>query len=466
VKAVFVGGGSLRILGIVRGALAEPGIFEGGEISLYDLNLRRSRAMARMIRKTPEYAGVGCKVACANSLAEALEGADMVAVILMAGSESSFQLGAEACYRHRFIPSDNVSPNGAFLAIKGAPVLMNIAREMTRYCPSAWLVDFANPVGVLSGIINNHTTVKSIGVCAGYTNHQWDLSRILGKDEQGTGFNVDTVGVNHLSFIVKGTVNGKDLFATLRKRIAGGWKMPRLQSTWSDALRRSIPRGIRTLIRFFRELGVLIFSSEGDGMMHLHYDEVLKDCLSEFKPSTPRQIRTKLRRLAEARQQADQRFRFHLTRELNAQFWEIAWRQPGLEWAKRQDRDIFVDVMRGLSGARTVKIVTSRPNQGAVSGLSDRTAIEYSQILEKGKLRTAGKYQVPAAVRNITYSLATHQTLLGDALATQDPRLLAEALLSYPIRPFSPAARALYKDLAKINHDEMPAPLRRVTDYL
>jgi 6-phospho-beta-glucosidase len=464
VKAVFVGGGSLRVLGIVRGALAEPGIFEGGEISLFDLNAERAQAMARMILKTPEYATVGCKVSCSESLASALEGADMVGVILMAGSEKTFQLGAEACYRHRFIPSDNLSPNGAFLAIKGAPILLNIARQMTRYCPSAWLVDFANPVAVLSGMINNHTTVKSLGVCAGYTNHQWDLSRILGRDEQGSGFDVETVGVNHLSFIVKGTVNGKDLFKTLDQRLANGWKMPQLQPTWSQAFRRSIPRGIRTLIQFFRELGVLIFSSEGDGMMHLHYDEVLKDCLSEFKPSTPLQLRAKLQASLKARRRADQQFRSYLKRELNTQLWDKGWRQPGLEWSKRQDRDIFVDILRGLSGVKSVKIVASRPNRGAVKGLSDRTVLEYSQLIDKGKIRAAGNYRIPGAVRNITYGLAAHQTKLGDALAMQDPRLLAEALLSYPVRPFTLAARSLYKDLAKINRDEMPPALRRVGD--
>jgi alpha-galactosidase/6-phospho-beta-glucosidase family protein len=466
VKAVFVGGGSLRVLGIVRGALGEPGIFEGGEISLFDLNAERAEAMGRMILKTPEYARVGCKVSCAESLAEALEGADMVGVILMAGSEKTFRLGEEACYRHRFIPSDNLSPNGAFLAIKGAPILLNIAQQMTRYCPSAWLVDFANPIAVLSGMINNHTTTKSLGVCAGYTNHQWDLSRILGKDEEGTGFDVDTVGVNHLSFIVKGTVNGKDLFKTLDERLADGWKMPRLQSTWSQAFRRSIPRGIRTIIQFFRELGVLIFSSEGDGMMHLHYDEVLKDSLSDFKPSTPIQLRAKLQASLKARRRADREFRSYLTRELNTQFWDKGWRQPGLEWAKRQDRDIFVEILRGISGVKSVKIVASRPNRGAVNGLSDRTVLEYSQLIDNGKIRAAGNYQVPAAVRNITYGLASHQTKLGDALAMQDPRLLAEALLSYPVRPFTLAARSLCKDLAKINRDEMPATLRRVGDYL
>ena len=213
-------------------------------------------------------------------------------------------------------------------------------------------------------------------------------------------------------------------------------------------------------------MGVLIFSSEGDGMMHLHYDEVLKDSLNTFTPSTPIQFRAKLQARLKARQRADQQFRSYLKRELNTQFWEKGWRQPGLEWAKRQDRDIFVDVLRGLSGVRSVKIVASRPNLGAVKGLSDRTVLEYSQVIEKGRIRAAGKYQVPAAVRNITYALASHQTKLGDALAMQDPRLLAEALLSYPVRPFTLAARSLYKDLAKINRDEMPAALQSLGDYL
>ena len=131
-KAVFVGGGSLRVLGIVRGALAEPGIFDGGEINLYDLDTRRSEAMSRMILKTPEYARAKCKITCGASLPEALEGAGMVGVILMAGSAETFELGNEACYRHRFIPSDNLSPNGAFLAIKGAPILQNLAEQMAR----------------------------------------------------------------------------------------------------------------------------------------------------------------------------------------------------------------------------------------------------------------------------------------------------------------------------------------------
>jgi alpha-galactosidase/6-phospho-beta-glucosidase family protein len=465
-KAVFIGGGALRLLGILRGALAEKRVFQNGEINLYDLDQARAEAMGRMILKTPEFAGTNCKITWGTSLSRALDGADVVGVILMPGSQRTFELGNEACLRHGFIPSDNVSPNGAFLAIKGSAILLNIARQMKKYCPSAWLLDFANPVAVFSGMLNNHTSIKTLGVCAGYTNHQWDLSRLFGKDEQRTDFNVDAVGVNHLSFIVRGTAGGKDLFEQLRRRLTNRWKMPPLLPTWPAAFHRAIPAGIARLIRFFRNLGVIIFSSEGDGMMHLHYDEALKKRLREFKPQGRRGIERLLQNRRAGRERADVHFRSFLSKDLPGKFWKDGWREPENAWAQRQDHDIFVEVLRGISGAKRVKVVTSRLNAGAVDGYSDRSVLEYSQIISNGEIRPAGILHVPGVVQGLIGNLSSHQTLMGDALATEDPRLLAHALLSYPVNAFSKAARTLFKELAGINQTEMPRLLRSVGDFL
>ncbi len=56
--------------------------------------------------------------------------------------------------------------------------------------------------------------------------------------------------------------------------------------------------------------------------------------------------------------------------------------------------------------------------------------------------------------------------MVADAIATDGPKLLAQALLSYPIKQFSKQARALFKDLAKINRDVISPGLRRVGEYL
>ncbi len=465
-KAVFVGGGASRLVGILREAFSYPGLFSGGEINLYDLNAPRARAVARMLQKTPEYGRVGCRITSGTTLEAALEGADMVGVILMAGSQKSYQLGALASRERGFFASDNLSPNGAFLAIKGGPILLNLARKMERYCPGAWLVDFANAVAVHSGMINQHSKIQALGVCAGYTNHEWDLNRILtGKDEPGRDFDVEAAGVNHLSFITKGAFRGRDLFVALDRRLAGKWEMPPLQAHLPPGVRKSITRSVTSLVRFYRALGVLIFSTEGDGMAHLAYDEWCQRAGREAGASSPGQVQAQVKQAARNRAESDRKFQALLETDLNQTFWDRGWQVPANSWARKTQHDIFVEILRGRAG-ETVKIVASRPNRGAVEGFPDRTVLEYSMIIEKGAIRPAGGYRVPEIVHGLVSGLAMHQTMLGDAIATDDPKLLAHALLAYPMRQFSVEARRLYQALARINRDEMPRGLRSVGDYL
>ena len=61
-KIVIIGAGSYRVLGIMRSALAIPGVLDGGEINLYDLDHVRSGAIGQYILKSPEHKRAGCKV--------------------------------------------------------------------------------------------------------------------------------------------------------------------------------------------------------------------------------------------------------------------------------------------------------------------------------------------------------------------------------------------------------------------
>ena len=464
-KAVFVGGGSLRLLGILRGAMKEKKVFTDGAIHLHDLNVVRAEAMGRMLMKTPEYMGLNCKITWGSNLEKYLPGADMVGVILMAGSPMSFELGNDISLKHGFVPSDNVSPNGAFLAMKGAPILLDVARKMEKHCPKALLVDFANPVGVLSGMVSNHTRIRAMGVCQGYTNHLWDLSRILGKDEEGTDIDVDAAGINHLSFIVRGTIGGVDIFKRIDSALGKpGWKPPKLQNFWSVASKSNICKSVANIARFYMELGVLIFSTEPDGMLHLDYEKELALKLKTFSPKSKSEIAKKLKANAEARRKTDMDFQQWLGRDLDDTFWNTYWKKNLV--FRRQDNDIFVKIMKALSGVEKYKVAVSRPNNGAVEGFKNRTVLEYSQIIDRDKIIPAGKFSVPDVVYGLTSSLATHQTMLGDAIAEDDPQLLARALMAYPVRQYSKAARQLYRDLAKINRDEIQPGLRRVGEFL
>jgi len=463
-KLVFIGGGSLRILGIGRAIMGVPGLMDGGEICLYDLAPERSEAMGLMLRKTPEGAACGCQIAWNQPLDQTLDGADVVAAILPAGEPKTNALGAAASVKAGFIHSDNLSPLGAMMGVRIGPVLLDLARRMERFCPQAVLLDFVNPVAVMSALVNNHTRIRCFGVCAGFSNHLWDLSRLFGKDEIATGFDGETAGVNHLSYILRGTWHGRDLFAALEEALANHWQQPELQAHWSAVTKGHIRQGLVRLASLYRELGVLVFSTEGDGLAHLLYDEAVASQRQVPTPTAAADLEAAVAQARQARDEQDRRFRDYLTQDLNASFWAEQWRHDLT--LRRVDSDIFCQMLAGLGGIRPAKVATSQPNRGVIEGIGDREVVEYTHYLFKDRQWPAGRYRLPSVVRGLTCGLAAHQTLLADAIATNDPRLLARALLAYPMQMFTRNARDFYRELVRIFAPEIAAPLRQADEFL
>jgi len=453
-KATFIGGGAHRVLGILRATLAQQGVLDGGEVYLHDLNIPRAEALGRILMKTPEYQRNPITVRWGNDLDQALEGADVVSVILMAGSNHSYFFSNSACLRHGFLGTDNISPSGSFLAMKGAPILLDIAHRMEHLCPEAWLIDFANPVAVLSGMINRHTRIRSLGVCAGFTNHQWDLARIFGRDEQSSEFHVTAAGVNHLSFIMDGTRQGRDLFTELDALLLHGDWQPLTIAGYSEKSAADMRLGIEKLVALYREHHFMVFSTEPDGSCHFYYDEEVQSCTQYDDAELTKMIHEG----NERRNVVNGVFEAHANQELDAAFWA----QPRLlndPLAPLQD-DIFIRVIRGISGVEPVEIVSSRLNHGAIEGIEDDHVVEYSQRLYGKEIRPAGCFRLPAVAQGLIHGIAHHQTLLGDACFTGDPKLLAVALKAYPVKAFTPESRALYRELFAINQEEIPVSLR------
>jgi 6-phospho-beta-glucosidase len=456
-KAVFFGGGAHRLVSILRGALSQPGLFADGEIWLHDRDVDRAEAMARVVMSMPEFPDLNCKIRWQGSLDAALDGADAVSVILMAGTPLTFKLGEVACAERGFLSSDNVSPNGAMLALKGAPIVWDLARRMEALCPHAWLLEFANPVAVLSGMINRHTKIKCLGLCAGYSNHLSDLNRILGRDAPAEHVQVEAAGINHLSFIGRGSIEGKDVFARIDRALRGRWRLPPLAKHWSPATQAGITRSVNRLVELYRRLGVLVFSTEPDGMAHLNHDAWAAAPIAQFRRPSRLKLRKQLAAEAARRAESNRSFAAQARRGLTPDFWSAV--APYSLFAPSPD-DIFVRALQGIGKRTPMRIVASALNGSAVRNLPADVVCEFSQTICGDRSAPAKELEVPRVVQGIVSSLAEHQTMLADACATRDPQLLVRTLMAYPIRPYSEASRLLFSDLLRINQREIPVQFR------
>ena len=262
------------------------------------------------------------------------------------------------------------------------------------------------------------------------------------------------------SFILRGHLRDEDLFTLLERRLTDDWRPPRLQKSWK-VQHRSIRYALRREIELFHHFRTLIFSTEGDGMAHLFYEDMYTDHVSgKAKKPSLAAIEAGIAHAKKAREAMDAHFRAYLEQELDAHFWATHGEKD--RTFLRADHDIAVKVIRALGGDGAQQLVTSHLNRGAVAGFTERTVLEYSQVLDPAGLRPYGALAVPPAFQGLISALATHQTLLGDAIATEDPATLYQALFAYPIKFNTKDSRKCFRELLDI-HQDVIAPAFRET---
>lgn len=458
----MIGGGAHRLLSTVRGALKEGAFRDGGELRYYDLDVSRSKVMAEMISKSPEFRGnpAPVKVKWDLTLEQALEGADVVSVTLLAGGSYTMQLCNELGYSYGFLGTDNVSYPGAFLALRGAPILMNIAKTMEKVCPNAILLDFANPVAVLSGMVNTFTKIRCYGICEGHNNHGVDYSRILfGKDSYDPDYDLYVAGINHCSFVCRGSYHGQDIFKLFRDRFSStpDW-LDRIvydpNMTPTERAKKSCIFGNRICARLFQERDALMFSSEEDGFWHYCMEEALRYCaeISPFaghdgellSPDAMRKLAEAAEKGRQGRQAANERFAAYAALPAD----EIPWHDPSQHlFTVAAGGDVQCKVLLGVAGVADTHVAVSDLNDGSVTNLPIGVTCEYTHTVDKDGLHRVAGLFVPEGVLGMTTSLAVHQTLLAKACGTNDPHDLLKALLAYPIDSYTEAAHELWGKL-------------------
>lgn len=458
-KIVFVGGGAHRYLGVARSVLGHPNLLPKGELVLYDLQRERAEIMQKVLCQSPEARTSAWQVSVSDKLEEALNGADVVTTVFRIGDVKRYEMGRVLAGRYGFYGSDQLSPTGALLALRNGKVVMEITRMMERLCPEAWLLQFANPVASISAAVNNHTRIRCLGVCGGFTNHLWDLNRVLGIDSRDERFEIHCAGVNHLSWIGRDArCDGESLYVQIEAALSEQkWRMPPLLDCWGDRGSENIRHSLKRFIEVYHRYGWLVFSTEGDGLAHVLMEEYYRPTAREWGAKSESMIDAEIKLVCERRQEAAIRFHKYATEGASPELWDNE--------LCRADWNIMSRCICSLSGLQDKMLATSTPNRGAVPGFPDRVVLEYSHRLGPNGVQPASGLAVPDVFYGLTADLAMHQTLTGDAIATEDPRLLYEALICYPVDRDCINAHRFYRELIKWHQDEISAPFQKAIDY-
>lgn len=222
-KITFIGAGSTIFAKNVLGdAMLTPSLADS-HIALYDIDekrLRESEAMLKTINKNANQNRAEIQVY--HDRKEALRDADFVVnAIQVGGYKPSTVIDFEIPKKYglRQTIGDTMGIGGIFRTLRTLPVMLEFAREMEEVCPNAWLLNYTNPMAMLTMGVLKATSIKTVGLCHSVQVCVPELFEHLGIKEQYdlADFQWKIAGINHMAFLLEITKDGEDFYPTIRQ---------------------------------------------------------------------------------------------------------------------------------------------------------------------------------------------------------------------------------------------------------
>lgn len=153
---------------------------------------------------------------------KALEGADFVVNAVQVGgyepcTVTDFEIPKK--YGLRQTIADTLGIGGIFRALRTIPVMQGFADDIEKVCPDALLLNYTNPMSMLSGYMQRYTAVKTVGLCHSVQVCVPKLLSAVGMNEYKDKCRWEIAGINHQAWLLKiEDLAGKDLYPEIKKR--------------------------------------------------------------------------------------------------------------------------------------------------------------------------------------------------------------------------------------------------------
>ncbi len=206
-KLAIIGGAGVRVP-LLAGGFARSTL-QVDRIDLYDIDQSRLPVVARLAGAMAE----GVPVQAHASPESCIEGADFVVTSIRVGGIAQRANDEAICIAHGIVGQETVGPAGFAMAMRTIPAMVDYGRMTTRLAPSAWLVNFSNPVSIISQAVHQLSGARSIGICDTPAEIFEDAAHALGLPPAACDY--DYFGLNHLGWLREVTFQGEGQMARL-----------------------------------------------------------------------------------------------------------------------------------------------------------------------------------------------------------------------------------------------------------
>lgn len=426
-KIALIGAAGVRTPLLVHG-LAEVAKKIGlDEVALFDIDAERLRPIARVAAAAASECGLGARLHPAASASEAIEGSDVVISSIRVGGIRARVQDETIALAHGLIGQETVGAGGFACALRNLTGMMEYARRCDRLAPRTTLVNFTNPVGIVSQALFQVSGVRVLGVCDTPLELFESIAQALGRNPAELEF--DYFGLNHLGWVrgihPRGEAGARDL-------------LPELLAS-PELIRKSYRYGLFPA-ELIERLGVM--PSE-----YLYYYYLPEIALANIRRSGASRGEAIERlnvelfgRLAAASDRDLLSVYENYLRERNATYFSI----EATAGEKREDERplysqfsgyerIAVSLLAALASTTPKTIPLTVRNGGAIADLEPDDSVELPCSVSSTAVVAARPGHVPATVRELLVQVKEYERLVATAAITHSRATALAALEKNPL---------------------------------
>jgi alpha-galactosidase len=396
-KIAFVGAGSL---GFTRTLVIDMMSYEDlaeSTISLIDVDEERLRYAKGAVDRIMEVGKYPAKVEATLDRAEGLKDADIVVITILAHGVEGFRPEIEIPMKYGvdFNVGDSYGTAAVFRSLRTIPMMVDIARDVERYAPQAFILNYTNPMAMLCRALHRATNVRVVGLCHSVQGLAGMLAGWIGVPADEVVW--ECAGINHQAWLLRFERRGQDLYPLLREAV----EKP-------EIYRKDIVRN-----EMFKALGYYVTESSGHNSEYNWWfrkrpDLIEKYCThgEDWNPGVHGAI---LQGYAEA---------------------ASTWRKRLQDYAEGRveirlgrSHEYASSIVRGLLYDQTFKFNGTVPNRSLITNLPEGAAVEVPVVADRTGFKGIHVGDLPPQlvalnhVNTMVVELAVESALNGDPVA-------------------------------------------------
>jgi 6-phospho-beta-glucosidase len=392
-KLAVVGGGSTYTPELVSGLARDREVLDLDEVILHDIDAERREVVGGMARRMLDKQGFGGRLRITDDLDTAVEGSDFVLVQIRVGGQAARLRDETIPLACGCIGQETTGAGGFAKALRTVPVVLEIAERVRALASAdAWIVDFTNPVGIVTRALLD-AGHRAVGLCNVAIGFQRSFAKFFGVEPERVV--VDQIGLNHLTWVRAVRLDGDDV-------------LPELLDTHADEIAEQSGNPVR-----------LIEELHAIPSYYLHYFYAHDAVLAEQLDGVPRAAT-----VAEIERQLLDLYRDPSVDEKPA----LLEQRGGAFYS-----EAALGLVRSLASDDGAIHVVDTRNGTTLAGLQRDDAVEVPARI--GRDGPAPLPQEPLApeLLGLVQHVAAYERLTAEAAVTGDPVVARKALLAHPL---------------------------------